>query len=160
MSIAEVHFNSQGNRVSSLPSLDKAINVGLNRKVVHTGEPGQDLMERIGAFPHLVEYKRLSTNQTGTFPARAHYVIAEHPDVVTSVKCTVDWIKEIDKIIVLADKGIESVVYATASINGNPKLRVGNAAFEWTKIERSQIDITAFRISYTAPYADSYPPKQ
>lgn len=127
MSIAEIRYNAKENPVSKTP-LDERITSAQKRGVTHVGNVGKDLLARIDAFPHLVEYNRLSTMQTTTFPAKAHYIIAENTEAVTIINCRLDWTSN-----GLVASEIDQAIIARERINNNPKLRIGNASYEWTK---------------------------
>lgn len=127
MSIAEIRYNAQDNPVSKTP-LDERITDSQKKGVIHVGDVGKDLLARIEAFPHLVEYDRLSTMQTTTFPANARYVIAENTEAVTVINCRLDWTSD-----GLVASEIKQAIIAGERINNNPELRIGNASYEWTK---------------------------
>lgn len=125
MSIAEIRCNFKGESVSS-KTLDERIVNAQKKGVVHVGDPGKDLLARVEAFPHLVEYKPLT--QTGNFPTEAHFVIAENLEALTEIRCRLDW--ESDGFIA---SEIRQAIIAVDRINNNPGLQVGNIRYEWTK---------------------------
>lgn len=127
MSIAEIHYSTQGEPVSSTP-LDKAIKDAQKLGIARTGNPGVDLLTKVAALPHLVDYRRLSTLQTGTFPARAHFVIAEGLSMVTNAHCRIDDAGD----GTLVATGVMETVFQRNAINDNPRLWVGNASYKWT----------------------------